>query len=439
MVRSKSFVLAKSPMRSKSPVRTMLIGAALVLLVGAFAAPAALADTTYPLSGSVLSYGGSGATGAGVSWGWFSPSTFLTTWNAGGTQTVGAGGAFSLPAVSAHPGNDALYAYYHPATTGLWLLEAWELDFSTLGSYTFQPAHVHVAIAHAPKGQKAADVTIGGVAGQAQTLMALQAGSGAAGALPPGFNDVVAWFSARVKGQFTSGPVRAVAEWLSPADATVDVQAGVTDPTTVSLDWDQALHAYLAGPAVRRSGPPGSVVRLRLSGWPTAAVAAFYGFSLSGPGDVVQTFSQQVQSAGPGTVYTVPLTIPATATPGEIYEIGTYRADDSFSQVRLYDYYQVATLKASAATVARGGSVRLSGRVPGSGYVELFARRSAASQPATLAAKGWTAVGRYRLHGGAFKTGAVKLSHASWFVVRYPGLKGEYFAAFTGVVGVGVR
>ncbi len=424
----------------RSAVRSLLAAAALVFLAGALAAPAALADTTYPLSGSVLTYAGAGANGAGVSWGWFSPSTFLTTWNAGGSQKVGTGGAFSFAAVSAHPGNDALYAYYHPATTGPWSLEAWSLDFSTLGSYTFQPAHVRVAIAHAPKGQKTADVVIGGVPGQAETLMALEAGSGVGGALPTGFNDVVAWLSPRVKGQFTSGPVRAVAEWLSPGDAQVDVQPGATDPTTVSLDWRQALRAAISGAQVRRSGPPGSTVKLELTGWPAGAVAAFYGFSLSGPGDVVQTFSQQVQSSGPGATSAVRLTVPTTATPGEIYEIGTYRADDGFSQVRLYDYYQVATLKTSATSVARGAVVRLSGRVPGSaGYVELFARGSAAPQPATLAAGGWKALGRYRLHSGAFRTGAIKLGHATWFVVRYPGLKGEYFPAFTGVVKVGVR
>ena len=423
--------------RSKIFCRRAAVVLVVLAAAAATAVPAALADTTYPLSGSVLTYGGAGASGAGVSWGWFSPAAFLTTWTGGGTKTVGPGGDFSFAAVTAHPGDDALYAYYHPATSGLWSLEAWKLDFSTLGSYTFQPAHVSVAIAHAPAGP--ADVMVGGVAGRSQSLVALQAGSGVAGALPPGFNDVVAWFSPRVKGQFTSGPIHAVAEWLSPGDAQVDLQAGATAQTPVSLDWRQALRAWLAGPRVRHSGPPGSIVKLEVRGWPAGAVAAFFGFSLSGAGADVQTFSQQVTSADPGTTYPVSLAVPTSATPGEIYEIGTYRTDDSFSQVRLYDYYQVCTLKASATTVARGGSVHLSGRVPGTGSVELFARRSAAGQPATLAAKGWTAMGRYRLHNGAFRTGAFALRHATWFVVRYPGQRGEYFPAFTGVVKVGVR
>jgi hypothetical protein len=83
--------------------------------------------------------------------------------------------------------------------------------------------------------------------------------------------------------------------------------------------------------------------------------------------------------------------------------------------------------------------VRLSGHVPGTGSVTLFERHGRAGQPATLAAKGWTLVGHYRLKAGKFKTGALHPSRTTWFVARYPGQKGEYFSAFTSVVKVAVR
>ena len=86
----------------------------------------------------------------------------------------------------------------------------------------------------------------------------------------------------------------------------------------------------------------------------------------------------------------------------------------------LWDYFQVCTFKASASRIARGGGVRLSGHVPGTGYVELFMRHSAAGQPTKLKAKGWTPVGRYLLKNGKFATKSIQLTRNSWLVARYP-------------------
>jgi hypothetical protein len=65
--------------------------------------------------------------------------------------------------------------------------------------------------------------------------------------------------------------------------------------------------------------------------------------------------------------------------------------------MQLWDYYQVCTFKSSARAIRHGSAIRLSGRVPGDGYVTIYATRHKVSgQPATLAARGWVKLGRYR-------------------------------------------
>jgi hypothetical protein len=396
---------------------------------------------TYAINGSVLQYGGEPVSGAGVFWGWFTPTSFRSAWHQGGRATTGSPGTFAFGTVTAHPANDALFAYYNPATTGVWQMELWNLDFSTQASFPLRPGRVAVTISHAPKGANIADIEARGTPGLADTRMALASGKGVAAVVPPGFNDLIAWFApqaARYQSEMTTGKRIAESEWQSPGNVQVSVAAGATAATTVPLDWNQALRASLAGPACRHSGPPGSVPAMVVRGWPAGEQASFYGFSLSGAG-AVQTYTAQVNSTGASKTYTVPLAVPKTATVGEIYEMDTWRSDDTTSLVGLWDYFQVCTFKASASRIARGGGVRLSGHVPGSGYVELFTRRSAAGQPSTLKARGWTPVGRYLLKNGKFVTKAIHLRHAAWFVARYPGQKGEYFSAFTGVVKVAVH
>lgn len=423
--------------------RAILLAVALSLIAagaGAAAPMPAQAVTTYHVDGTVLTYGGAPVTGARVYWGWFSPSLFRTIWNAGSSQATGSTGKVAFDGVTAHPGSDALFAYYNPPTTGLWLLEPWELDFSTQNSFVLQPGQVTVKISHLPKSIKSVDVKVGGTAGEASTKMVVKAGAGAAGVLPPGFNDIVVWSSSRsVKGQFTAGPILAQYEWLSPADVQVNVGPGVTAASSVTLDWNHPLRALLAGPACRHSGAPGSVATMSVLGWPAGAHASFFGYSLSGAGSAINSYSAQVASTGPGHTYSVRLMVPKKATIGEIYSVNAWRSDDSFSQVEMYDYYQVCTFGPSARSVASGARIRLSGHVPGIGYVTVFARHSAAGQPATLAAKGWTVVGRYLLKNGRFITPRIRLTRSTWFVARYPGQKGEYFSAFTSVAKVAVH
>ena len=86
--------------------------------------------------------------------------------------------------------------------------------------------------------------------------------------------------------------------------------------------------------------------------------------------------------------------------------------------------------------------IRLSGRVSSPlRSVCLFARHEASGQPATVAAKGWVKVGRYRTSDdGKFLSALLRPGPTTWYVARYPRPSDEvpsYF--FTPVVRVSVR
>ena len=108
----------------------------------------------------------------------------------------------------------------------------------------------------------------------------------------------------------------------------------------------------------------------------------------------------------------------------------------STSWANLWDYFQVCRFNTSASSIRAGHSVRLSGKVPGDGKVTLLATTHKVSgQPSSLAAKGWTKLGTYKIKDGAFTTGYLYPNRTTYYVVRYNG----YFEAFTSVVKVGVR
>jgi hypothetical protein len=212
------------------------------------------------------------------------------------------------------------------------------------------------------------------------------------------------------------------------------VSAGSTATDAVSLDWNDAQYAYLAGPQCRHSGKPGTTVKLVLRGWPAGEKAEFMAYY--GAASVSRYLTSRT-SGGPGDTCTVPLTI-RKAAPVDLYEIDTYRADDPHSLVALWDYFQVCTFTTSASVIHRGNAVRLSGKVPaGAGYCTVYSTRHKVSgQPPTLAAKGWAKVGRYRVRAGKLLTGALHPSRTTSYVTKYSGYD---FPAFTSVVTVTVR
>jgi hypothetical protein len=213
----------------------------------------------------------------------------------------------------------------------------------------------------------------------------------------------------------------------------VGVSAGTTATDTVNLDWDDAQYAYLAGPTCRHSGKPGTTVKLVLKGWPAAEKAEFVGFY----GASQYFYTQSQTSSGASDTYTVPLRIP-TKVPVGFYEFDTWRADDLDSLVNLWDYFQVCTFKSSASAIDHGKTIRLSGKVPGYGYVTIYSTRHKVSgQPWSLAAKGWVKGARYRISSsGKFLTGLLHPPRTTTYVAKYTGFD---FPAFTSVVKVTVH
>jgi hypothetical protein len=395
---------------------------------------------SYTISGVVRDYAGTPVANAHVDWGWWSS---ISAYHFGGDNlTSGAhqdgttsDGIFSLPGVTGghqvggFPSDD-LAVSYNPDSPGLELMEAEQLDFATSNdtthsSYQMQPAHVNVAISHAPAN--VVEVVAGdGRVGYAMADVPLLSGQGVASVLPmKNFDDVVAFVYSKAGGS------TAATEWLG--SSPVAVSAHATAPDTVSLDWANAQHAYLAGPLCRHSGKPGTTVKLILKGWPAGETASFVGYY----GASQYVYPQSQTSGGAGYTYTAPLQIRANA-PVDLYNIGTYRADSPDSLISLQDFFQVCTFKSSASIMHRGKAIRLSGRVPGFGYVTLYStRHKVSAQPATLAAKGWVKGGRYRVSSsGKFASGWLHPKRTMWYVAKYAG---EDFPAFTSVVKVTVR
>jgi hypothetical protein len=131
------------------------------------------------------------------------------------------------------------------------------------------------------------------------------------------------------------------------------------------------------------------------------------------------------------------LQIRASAPVG-VYEIGTYRLDNTDSLISLQEFVQVCTFKSSAGAIRHGKAIRLSGRVPGDGYVTIYSTRHKVSgQPGTLAAKGWVKGGRYHISSsGKFLTGLLHPTRTTTYVAKYTGFN---FPAFTSIVKVTVR
>ena len=411
------------------------------------AAPAAVdfqrlgADPTFAISGRVLDLHGNGVAGAEVDWGWWGAANHsFDSRHFGGTNMplpsslgTDAAGHFSFGAVTSAPtaGNDYLKAFYPfpTADSASWLefLETWSNNFATTPTYELRPGAVDVSIAGltgALANGEPPEVWVAGTPGLARTSMTLTSAAGSAFA-PSSFNDVVAGFYT------PQGEMTAETQWQG---SDVSVTPGATDTTAVALGWSQAHHAYLVGPLCQHSGKPGSIVKLRLKGWPANEQAAFY---FEGPSGTWTYPHATITSAGADQTYTASLQIPTTGDPADLYLFHAYRVDDANGIPDLWTIYQVCTFKTSASAIHHGKSIRLSGKVPaGAGTVTIYSAKKAYGQPPTLAAKGWVKVGTCKLKAGKFASGLLHPKHTSWYVAKYSGYA---FKAFTSVVEVTVR
>ena len=113
------------------------------------------------------------------------------------------------------------------------------------------------------------------------------------------------------------------------------------------------------------------------------------------------------------------------------------RTDADTSQLDLWDSYQVCTFSSSAATVGPGATIRLAGQVPGAGYATIYERHTAAAQPETLSATGWTRIGSSHIGStGKFLSASLHPTRTTWYMAKYTGW---VFPAFTSVVKVTVH
>lgn len=226
----------------------------------------------------------------------------------------------------------------------------------------------------------------------------------------------------------------------------IAVTPGVTNGS-VDFDYNNLREVYIVSP-YWWSGKAGGTARTVLVGWPAGQTVAVTGYSDS-PTPTARSFGSFATS-GSSEIYRS-VTIPATAPAGYKYNL-VFSRTDSGSQMELVVPYQVASFKASKTSIYRGGSVYVTGRVPvedrwgstpGKKKTVTLYRRSTSAAPPTNwsdpSKNGWTRVGSYTANGyGVFKTGSLRPTRSTSYVVRYPG-DNEYDRGFTSVIRVSVK
>jgi hypothetical protein len=398
---------------------------------------AALGDTgSYDIIGHVVDYSGNPVAGAEVDWGYWDASG---AYNFGGTNyATDTGGDFAFSGVSGGHAFDSLPSddldvYYNPTSPGLEEMQASALDFSanngTQYSYEMQPAEVPVHVANLPS-DRVLEVRAGNLEyGDARADAQFTSGNGTASVLPmTNFDDVVAYDYVLGSPTAKVDMCHSQMEWLGTTP--VSITAGTTAADTVQLDWTDQHSAKLSGPLCRHSGPAGRTVTMLIHGWPASQIAHFTGWDAAGR-SLDRGFLMST-----GATMGKAITIPATAPVG-LYEIDTDRTDNVDSLIGMWDYYQVCTFKALASSILRGHSVRLGGKVPGTGRATLYSiTRKMTNQPSTLTPLGWHKIATYKISSGKFVTSPLRPRRTTWYVVKYNGFA---FPAFTQVVKVAVR
>ena len=399
------------------------------------------------------------AAGAGITgtvkdfWGFPASGTLVTWWVPNGAGGWVKGSTATDP--------DGLYAFSAvPATTGsgeIWLARepkaaAWQLGRYGMtwadGSnnvFDWQPGSVSFSIlrggpwqvwkyAYAYVWTDPADGNGSGAAYMraADTYSRDDEGWNGSMQVLPGSGDgavVYFWMNEGVEVPF-AGVVEAGANSATSIVASEDV---ATRMNTMQSYWD--------------SGKPGKRLILELQHLPTASIWQLKGrsdYPANGAWTGLGKFTAPV-SAVNRTV-----TIPKSAKPGYFYWIALDHVN-GLGALSLQVPFQVCTLKASSASVARGSSVRLSGIVPVDGHwgakrgtpktVVLYKGPNSQPQPRTWepSRNNYTKVGSFRTDGyGRFRTSAVRVNGTTTFIVRYPG-DATYWRGYTTPVLVKVH
>jgi hypothetical protein len=392
----------------------------------AVALPAALAAAgraTCTISGIVLNFDGTPMSGANVYWGYEqTPGSWITTF--GTFATTNAAGQFTLTGVLV---TSAGTLDVYPASSNDFMRRV-ALNFVDGATFPIRPGHVTFTTDHAAAGTPWTSVSFeaygpGGVGATAFTTL-----SGDVPAVATSIDHAVAyWFINEGKELVLPASIAVTPGALSPSGITMS-EAGA-QLIDVQSQW--------------ASGAPGSRVNVAVENWTAPMAASFY-FASVKPGAAAVGGPAFIGNSSANRTVTV--TIPKTTPPGFAVEIHMAGTDASSSLLDLYDNsFQVCTLLGTKTSVAKGASVRLSGVIPANGIakkVVLYSRTTkATTQPSKwdAAKAGWKKVATLAASkAGVYKSGLLKPTKTTWYVVRYPG-DSSNSDAFTSVLKVAVH
>jgi hypothetical protein len=218
----------------------------------------------------------------------------------------------------------------------------------------------------------------------------------------------------------------------------------------VVVDEADAQQVYVGRP-YWASGKPGATIGYDLTNWPAGYKATFAGYDENPDSDVSVQYSGEWTSTG--SAGTIALTVPKTATPGYSFDVEATRSDSlwSFTGLRIYDGYQVCTLKASKSSVRKGTLITVSGVIPTQDHwgteagisktVTLYAHEGSAAVPTKWdpRSQGWQKVYSIKADGfGRYKSRTFRPNRTLTLVVRYPG-DDWYWDAYTSTQKITVK
>jgi len=380
---------------------------------------------TCTISGTVLNFDGTPMAGADVYWGYeTTPGSWYSIF--GGHVAADGAGHFTLTNVLV---TTAGTLDVYPATSQDYFRRP-ALNFVDGATFAIQPGHVPFTTDHAAAGTPWTSVTVetygpGGLSGTSISSM-----SGTSPAIATSVDHAVAyWFVNEGKELTLPSPIAVTPGTQSASGFTIS-EAGAPLVSVLSPAWE--------------SGAPGTKVTLEVDNW-IAPMTAVFSFTSQDPQDG-KTYPWATPFVGSATASrAITLTIPKQLKPGYAAHIHMRGTDASSSLLDLYDRFQICTLVGSKTSIAKGASVRLSGVIPANGIakkVVLYSRITKASaQPSKwdAARAGWKKVATISASKtGAFKSGLLKPTRTTWYVVRYSG-DSTNFDAFTGVLKVAVH
>jgi hypothetical protein len=384
---------------------------------------AASARATCTISGTALAFSGTPIASAEVDWGYDNAGS----WVSGGFTTTDAAGHFTLTNVLVTAAG-TLDVY--PVDSNDYFGRT-ALNFIEGASFVIQPGHVAFTTDHAAPGTAWTSVYVYTYGTGGSSAATLSAASGEIPATATSVDHAVAyWFINEGKELTLPAPIAVTPGVLSAGGINI-TEAGAQFVTVSSPAW--------------ASGAPGTKVTLEVDNW-TAPMTAAFSFRAENPNDTRGTYPWAAPFIGTASASrTVTVTIPKQIKPGFGVRVYMAGSDASTSLLDLYDRFQVCTLVASKASIAKGASVRLNGVIPANGAAKkiiLYSRTTKASaQPSKwdAAKAGWKKVATISAgKTGAFKSGLLKPTRTTWYVVRYPG-DSKNFEAFTAVLKVAVH